>query len=309
MVEAAVSPVEVLPEVLAAPHPIAQLRSRVLITGATGMLGSDLAPVLAGAGCDVFPRGESDLDITREDEVARAFREVRPDILVNCAAFTKVDAAETDPRAFQVNAEAVHLLAESCIRHSCRLVQISTDFVFDGEKREPYLEEDPKAPLSEYGRTKALGEDEALRVPAGLVVRTSWLFGLGGWNFIEAILKQIEEGRSELQVVEDQRGKPTATPDLAQAILGLLLMGAIGVYHFANRGEVSWYEFAREILDLSERSDVPITPIRSASLSRPAPRPAYSVLDTGKYERTTGQPIRDFREPLAEYLHKRAHPA
>lgn len=309
MVEAAVSPVEVLPEVLAAPHPVAQLRSRVLITGATGMLGSDLAPVLAGAGCEVFARGESDLDITREKAVARAFRELRPDVLVNCAAFTRVDAAEADPRAFQVNAEAVHLLAQSCIRHSCRLVQISTDFVFDGKKREPYREEDPKAPLSEYGRTKALGEDAALQVPAGLVVRTSWLFGLGGWNFIEAILRQIEEGKAELQVVEDQRGKPTATPDLAQAILGLLLVGAIGIYHFANRGEVSWYGFAREILDLSGRSDVPVTPIRSASLRRPAPRPAYSVLDTAKYERTTGQPIRDFREPLAEYLHKRAHPA
>jgi dTDP-4-dehydrorhamnose reductase len=309
MVEAVVSPVEALPEVLAAPHPFAQLRSRVLITGATGMLGSDLTPVLAGAGCDVFARGESDLDITREEEIVRAFRELRPDVLVNCAAFTNVDAAETDPRAFQVNAEAVHRLAEACIRHSCRLIQISTDFVFDGEKREPYREEDPKAPLSEYGRTKALGEEAALGVPAGLVVRTSWLFGLGGWNFIEAILKQIEQGRSELQVVADQRGKPTSTADLAQAILGLLMVGAVGIYHFANRGEVTWYEFARDILDLAGRSDVPITPIRSASLGRPAARPAYSVLDTAKYERITGQPIRDFREPLAEYLDKRAHPA
>jgi dTDP-4-dehydrorhamnose reductase len=309
MVEAAVAPVETLPEVLAAPHPVAQLRSRVLITGAGGMLGSDLAPTLASAGCDVFARPKSDLDITREAEVAAAFRDVRPDVVVNCAAFTRVDAAETDPRALEVNAEAVRLLAQFCMRHSARLVQISTDFVFDGQSRSPYTEADAPAPLSIYGRSKSLGEEAALSVPAGLVVRTSWLFGLGGWNFVEAILKQVEEGKTHLQVVEDQRGKPTATPDLAQAILALLLAGAIGVYHFANRGEVTWFEYARDILALSGRSDVSVAPIPSASLNRPAPRPAYSVLDTGKYEKMTGQPVRDFREPLAEYLHKRAHPA
>lgn len=309
MVEAAVAPVETLPEILAAPRPVPRLRSRVLITGATGMLGSDLAPVLAGAGCEVFPRPRPDLDITREDHVAAAFRDLRPDVVVNCAAFTKVDAAETDPSAFEVNVEGVRRLATFCIRQPCRLVQISTDFVFDGQKQTPYREADATGPLSAYGRSKALGEQAALAVPEGLVVRTSWLFGLGGWNFIEAILKQVEEGKLELSVVEDQRGKPTATPDVSQAVLALLLLGAVGVYHFANRGEVSWYEFAREILDLSGRSDVAVTPVRAASLDRPAKRPPYSVLDTEKYEKSTGQPIRHFREPLADYLHKRAHPA
>ncbi|MFN2385208.1 MAG: dTDP-4-dehydrorhamnose reductase [Thermoanaerobaculia bacterium] len=309
MVETAVAPTETLPEVLAAPHPMAQLRSRVLITGAGGMLGSDLVPVLAGAGCDVFARPRSDLDITREEDVAAAFRDVRPDVVVNCAAYTRVDAAEEDPRAFEVNVAGVRRLAQFCLRHSARFVQISTDFVFDGEKGAPYAEADPTNPLSAYGRSKSQGEEIALQVPAGLVVRTSWLFGFGGWNFIEAILKQVEDGKTSLRVVEDQRGKPTATPDLAQAILALLLTGAVGIYHFANRGEVSWHDFAREILRLWGREDVAVDPIASDSLSRRARRPAYSVLDTAKYENLTGQPIRHFRDPLAEYLHKRAYPA
>jgi len=309
MVEAGVLPLETLPDVLAAPQPLAQLRSRVLITGAAGMLGSDLAPVLAGAGCEVFPRPKSDLDITREDDVAAAFRDLRPDVVVNCAAFTRVDAAENDPRAFEVNGEAVRLLAAFCIRHSARLVQISTDFVFDGTKQGPYREADPIAPLSAYGRSKALGEEAALAVPEGLVVRTSWLFGLGGWNFIEAILKQVEEGKEELRVVADQQGRPTATSDLSQALLALLLVGAAGTFHFANRGEASWYDFAREIVALSDRPDVPVVPIGADALSRPAPRPANSVLDTEKYETRTAQVIRHYREPLAEYVHKRAHPA
>lgn len=309
MVESAVVTAEILPEVLAAPQPMAQLRSRVLITGAGGMLGSDLAPVLAGAGCDVFARPRSDLDITREAEVARAFRDVRPDVVVNCAAFTRVDAAETDPRAFEVNVEGVRRLAQFSLRHSARLVQISTDFVFDGEKGAPYAEADPPGPISAYGRSKLQAEEIVLPLPAGLVVRTSWLFGIGGWNFIEAILKQVEEGKASLHVVEDQRGKPTATPDLAQAILALLLTGAVGIYHFANRGEVSWYDFAREILRRTGHEDVAVEPVLSDSLARPARRPAYSVLDTDKYEKRTGQLIRHFQDPLAEYLHKRAYPA
>lgn len=308
MAEAAVAHAETLPEVLAAPRPEAQLRRRVLVAGATGMLGSDLAPVLAGAGCEVFARPRSDLDITRPEEIARAFRELRPEVVVNCAAFTKVDACESDPRAMEVNAEGVALLARFSIRHGAKLVQISSDFVFDGEKRTPYVEEDATAPLSAYGRSKSLGEEAALRVPTGLVVRASWLFGNAGWNFVEAILKQVEAGKTELTVVEDQRGKPTATSDLAEAILALLVADAVGTYHFANRGEITWADFAREILRLADHAEVPVLPITSESLARPAKRPAYSVLDTGKYERITGRAIRDFREPLAEYLGRRARP-
>lgn len=308
MSQAGVASLESLPEILAAPRPLPRLRLRVLVTGASGMLGTDLVPALAGAGCDVFARPRADLDITSERDVAVAFREARPQVVVNCAAFTKVDACETDPRAFEVNAGGVEILAGQCAIHSARLVQVSTDFVFDGAKAAPYREDDPPVPLSAYGRSKRRGEEAALRLPGALVLRASWLFGRGGWNFVEAIRRQIDGGRRTLTVVDDQRGRPTSTVDLSEAVLALLDQGAAGIYHFANRGEVSWFEFAREIVALSGDPDVEVLPIDSATLARPARRPAYSVLDTGKYEESTGRPIRHFREPLAEYLSGRETP-
>jgi dTDP-4-dehydrorhamnose reductase len=308
MSETAVAPAETAPELLAAPRPVARLRERVLVTGASGMLGSDLVPVLAGAGLEVFARPKSDLDITSDAETTRAFHEIRPEIVVNCAAFTKVDACETDPEAFEVNARAVRRLADHCIRQGARLVQISTDFVFDGQKQDPYTEDDAVAPLSAYGRSKREGEEAALSVPASLILRSSWLFGQGGWNFVEAILKQIEDGRRRLTVVSDQRGRPTATMDLAQAVLALLEVGASGIYHFANRGEVTWFEFTQAILMLSDNANVRVVPTDSATLGRAARRPAYSVLDTSKYESMTGRRVRHFGEALVEYLALRRRP-
>jgi len=308
MSDAAVATAEPVSEVLSAPRAVPRPRRRILVTGAGGMLGSDLVPVLAGAGHDVFARPRSDLDITKETDVARAFREIRPNVVVNCAAFTRVDDCESDPRALEVNARGVHRLAEHSLRHAAQLVQISTDFVFDGEKREPYCEEDATNPLSAYGRGKRQGEEAALRVPSGLVVRSSWLFGPAGWNFIEAILKQVEAGRRKLAVVNDQTGRPTATSDLSEAILALIESGAVGIYHFANRGEVTWFDFAREILVLSERGDVEVEPTDSETLGRPARRPPYSVLDISRYERVTGLPVRHHREALVEYLARRALP-
>ncbi|HEY6066063.1 MAG TPA: dTDP-4-dehydrorhamnose reductase [Thermoanaerobaculia bacterium] len=308
MADAAVATVEAQPGLLASPRLMAGERPRVLVTGASGMLGSDLTPSLAGAGYDVFARPRADLDVTDEGEVAAAFRDVEPHVVVNCAAFTKVDASETDDAAWTVNVRGVGNLARECRRRGVRLVQVSTDFVFDGTKGEPYTETDETAPLSMYGRSKRAGEEAALDVPSALVVRGSWLFGRGGWNFIEAILKQAEQGKRELTVVDDQKGKPTATTDLSEAIVALLALGATGIYHFANRGEVSWFDFAREILMLAGRDDVNVVPTTSAALSRPAARPAYSVLDTSKYEGLTGRAVRHFREPLVEYLAHRARP-
>jgi dTDP-4-dehydrorhamnose reductase len=283
-------------------------RPRVLVTGASGMLGSDVTPALAGAGYDVYPRPRADLDVTDEAQVESAFRELAPHVVVNCAAFTKVDACETDPAAWSVNVRAVGILARECRRRTVRLVQVSTDFVFDGAKRAPYTEADETAPLSMYGLSKRAGEEAALETPSALVVRASWLFGRAGWNFIEAILKQVEQGKRELSVVDDQRGKPTATTDLSEAIVALLALGATGIYHFANQGEVSWYDFAREILLLAGRDDVNVRPTTSPALARPAVRPAYSVLDTSKYEALTGRAVRHFREPLVEYVARRARP-
>jgi dTDP-4-dehydrorhamnose reductase len=308
MSDAALATVEPVPEVLAAPGPAPRPRRRILLTGAGGMLGSDLASVLAGAGHEVFARPKSDLDITRETEVARAFREIQPHVVVNCAAFTRVDDCESDPRALEVNARGVGRLADHCLRREAQLVQISTDFVFDGAKRAPYTEEDLPNPLSAYGAGKLEGEVAALRVPSGLVVRSSWLFGHGGRNFIEAILKQAETGRRPLAVVNDQTGCPTATLDLAEAILALLDAWAVGTYHFANRGQVTWFDFAREILDLAGHGDVAVAPIDSAALRRPARRPAYSVLDISRYEKVTARPVRHYRDALVEYLARRGKP-
>ena len=307
MVEAGVAPAPI-PEVLAVPRPAAQHKTRVLVTGSSGMLGRDLVSVLAGAGCEVFARPKSECDITSEEQVARALRDARPQTVVNCAAYTKVDACETDPRAREVNAAGVRILSEACKRHGTQLVHVSTDFVFDGEKTAPYLEEDKTGPLSAYGRGKLEGEEAALAVPTGLLVRSSWLFGRGGNNFVEAILKQVEAGKRELSVVTDQRGRPTSTIDLAEAILALLEAGAVGVFHFANRGEAAWFDFAQEILLLAGHSEVVVAPTTSETLARPARRPAYSVLATGKYEAVTGRAIRHYREPLIEYLAARAGP-
>ncbi|MDQ2870231.1 MAG: dTDP-4-dehydrorhamnose reductase [Acidobacteriota bacterium] len=300
----AASPAESLP----GGHVALATPRRALVTGAAGMLGSDVVTALAQAGFQVIPRARQDLDVTDSAAVGRAFREAGPDVVVNCAAFTKVDDCETDPRAHADNAAAVEILAEECLARSIQLVHVSTDFVFDGAKRSPYTEQDETGPLSAYGRTKRAGEEAALRVPEALVVRSSWLFGRSGWNFVEAILRQVESGRSPLSVVQDQRGRPTGTPDLAEAIVALILSRGSGVYHFANRGEASWLEFAEAIVSLAGRGEVPVMPIDSATLARPAVRPAYSVLDTGRYEAKTGKPIRPWRDALAEYLAARARP-
>lgn len=308
MAEAGLAPAPVPVELMAAPQPAGQLKKRVLVTGSAGMLGRDVVPVLAGAGCEVFARPHAELDITSADQVDRTLREIRPDIVVNCAAQTRVDACETDPRSAEVNAGGVRLLANGCRRQGCQLVQISTDFVFAGDKTAPYLEADSTGPLSAYGRGKLEGEEAALSVPTGLVVRSSWLFGRGGWNFVEAILEQVASGKQALTVVNDQRGRPTATTDLAEAVLALLEVGAVGLFHFANGGEATWFDFAQDILLLSGHGDVALRPTTSAELARPARRPAFSVLATEKFEKVTGREIRHYREPLIEYLAVRAEP-
>lgn len=266
------------------------------------MLGTDLQTELASRGEAVVALSRSDLDITDSRLVSAAVAEHAPDIIVNCAAYTKVDQAEREESlANAINGSAVELLAAAANEARALLVQISTDFVFDGAKREPYEINDPTSPLSVYGRSKLLGEFAAGHAEKHLIVRTSWLFGLHGPNFVEAIRNQIRKGTDPLRVVNDQRGRPTYTPHLARAVIRLAMQDARGVVHYADRDECSWFDFACAI---AEGSGVSVRPVSSEEFPRPAKRPAYSVLSTERYERITGVTPESWREGLREYLER-----
>ena len=273
-----------------------------LITGAGGMLGTDLRSELARRGEPVVALSRSDLDITDARLVNAAVSEHAPDVIVNCAAYTKVDLAESDEAAANaINGSAVELLAAAANEAGALLVQVSTDFVFDGAKRQPYDVDDATHPLSAYGRSKHLGEVAASHAKQHLIVRTSWLFGVHGPNFVEAIRNQIRKGVESLRVVDDQRGRPTYTPHLARAIVRLVTQGARGVVHYADADECSWYDFACAIAP-----GFTIHPVSSDEFPRPAKRPAYSVLSTDRYESLTGVTADSWREGLREYLSLRA---
>jgi dTDP-4-dehydrorhamnose reductase len=272
--------------------------ARWLITGAGGMAGSDLREALALRDEPVVALTKSDLDITDSRCVAKCVADARPDVIVNCAAYTKVDQAEADESvANAINGSAVELLAQAANDAGALLVQLSTDFVFDGSKRTPYEINDATHPLSAYGRSKLLGELAATHAEKHVIVRTSWLFGTHGPNFVEAIRRQVRLG-NPLRVVNDQRGRPTYTPHLAEAILRIVANDTRGIVHYADSDECTWFDFACAIAP-----DVKITPVSTEEFPRPAPRPAYSVLSTERYERLTGVTPASWREGLREYLH------
>jgi dTDP-4-dehydrorhamnose reductase len=272
------------------------------------MLGTDLRDELTARGEPVIALTRSDLDITDSRLVSAAVAEHAPDVIVNCAAYTKVDLAESEEAAASaINGSAVELLADAANEAGALLVQISTDFVFDGAKREPYEIDDPTNPLSAYGRSKLLGEVAARHAEKHLIVRASWLFGVHGPNFVEAIRNQIRKGTNPLRVVSDQRGKPTYTPHLARAIVRLVLQDAQGVVHYADSDECSWFDFATEIMAALDRRGLLPQPVKVNRCStdefpRPARRPAYSVLSTDLYTRVTGEKPRSWREGLEKYL-------
>jgi dTDP-4-dehydrorhamnose reductase len=277
-----------------------------LITGAGGMVAHDLREALASRDQAVVAVAKSDLDVTDARAVEQAVREARPAVIVNCAAYTKVDAAEDDERvANAINGSAVEILAEAANGVGATLVQISTDFVFDGAAREPYEINAPTAPLSAYGRSKLLGEHAATHARQWLIVRTSWLFGVHGPNFVEAIRNQVRKGTNPLRVVNDQRGRPTYTPHLAEAIVRLVHGGATGIVHYADAPECTWFDFAREIV-AQLGAGIEVKPVTTDEFPRPARRPAYSVLSTERYERITGVAPASWREGLREYLSRRA---
>jgi dTDP-4-dehydrorhamnose reductase len=267
------------------------------------MLGRELAAEFPGAlGLDL-----PDLDIRDEDAVRAVFAAERPEVVLNAAADTRVDLAESDGAHASVNDDAVGVLARAAAASGITLAHVSTDYVFSGRGARPWREDDPVDPVNAYGRGKLGGERRFLESGArGFVVRTSWLFGASGPNFVDAILKQAEAGKSELKVVADQEGRPTYAPDLARAIRLLVEKEAAGLVHFANAGATTWYTFAREALRLAGFENVVVHPCATSDFPRPARRPAYSVLDTALYEKTAGERPRAFVETLPDYLAVRA---
>lgn len=273
---------------------------RVLILGAAGMLGQALLEQGRLRGVEMLGLAHAEADVRAIPEIDRRLVGYGAGVLINCAAKTDVDGCESaTAAALEINGRAVEGLAELARRRGFRLVQISTDYVFDGRSERPYGEADRPAPLSVYGESKLLGERAALAAPGALVVRTSWLFGPGGRNFVATIVGAARSGRP-LRVVDDQVGAPTYAPFLAAVLLDLIERGAEGIVHYRNREPVSWYEFAREILALFELESE-LRPVSTGELPRLARRPAYSVLDVACVEAILARPVESWRDGLLAY--------
>ncbi len=278
---------------------------RVLVTGAGGQLGHDTVSACTAAGDTVHAFDHATLDVSNRDAVLGAITALRPDAVIHCAAWTAVDACESDPaKAFTVNALAVRWVAEACHRVGAHLVHISTDYVFDGTLQRPYHEWDTPNPQSVYGLFKLAGEREALALgPSAAVVRTSWVCGEHGNNMVKTVLRLAAE-RPTLAFVTDQVGHPTFTADLAPMLRRVALDRRSGVHHLTNSGAVSWHGFVQEVVRSMGKDPGMVLPILSADLDppRPAPRPANSVLDNAVARLGGLPPMRDFREPLAELV-------
>ena len=275
--------------------------TRWLVTGAGGMLGADMVAVLTSRGEPVTGMNRAGLDVTDAAAVTDAIARCRPDVVVNCAAWTAVDDAEaSEEQALAVNAGGAANLAAACAGLGARLVQISTDYVFAGDAGRPYAENDVPAPRTAYGRTKLAGERAVLdRLPeSGFVVRTAWLYGAHGASFVRTMIK-LEDTRPTIDVVDDQHGQPTWTVDVARQIVALVhSTAAPGIYHATSGGQTTWFGLAREIFALLGADPARVRPIPSSALSRPAPRPAYSVLGHSAWAGSRVPPIGEWRTAL-----------
>jgi dTDP-4-dehydrorhamnose reductase len=272
------------------------------------MLGSELTGFLGRSGIAVVSVDISEIDIRLKESVEGVLGKHSPGVVFNAAALADVDGCErAEDEAFAVNAQGPENLARVCSRIGAFLVHVSTDYVFDGRTDKPYREEDEMNPLGVYGKSKALGEKavRAVLPQAHCIIRTQWLFGRQGRNFVEAV---IERGRDTgaLRVVNDQFGSPTYTADLAKAMVRLAHSGASGTFHVTNSGATSWHGFAGKIMELCGLWGVRVEPIKTRELDRPAPRPGYSVLDNAKYVSRVGQPLRRWESALKEYVRRRS---
>ncbi len=274
---------------------------RIVVTGAKGQLGVELLRELVPLG-EVTGLDLPEWDLTQPG-CAADLTALGPDWIVHAAAATDVDRCEREPAwAEAVNTQGTRRVAEACRKVGAGLLYLGTDYVFDGRKGSPYREEDPPAPLNTYGRSKWEGERAVQALaPRWTIVRTAWLYGRGGRNFVRAICEQAAMGRP-LRIVDDQVGSPTYAPDLAGAIAHLLARELTGLFHVTNAGTCSWYEFAAAILRLTGQRGVPLSRISSPELQRQAPRPAYSVLENAAWRKAGFPPLRPWPEALAAML-------
>ena len=258
---------------------------RVLVTGANGQVGADLMTALAGH--DVIATDLAELDVGDDGACMRTIPAAAPEVVIHAAAYTDVDGCELDPsRAWRDNVLGSQNVARAAHAVGAFLIAISTDYVFDGTASEPYDEDAPVAPLSAYGRSKAAGERAALEAnpDATAIVRSSWIYGRVGKNFVKTMLRLAAE-REVVEVVDDQTGSPTWSADLARALVRLARTRRPGIYHATNRGSTTWFGFAREIFALAGHDPARVRPTTTAALGRPAPRPAYSVLGNRTWRR------------------------
>lgn len=276
---------------------------KVVVTGARGLLGTEFVQALEERGDDVVALGRPEMDVTDADAVHRTLADAAPDVVVHCAAWTAVDAAESHPEeAMRVNRDGARHVAAAAEASGARCVHISTDYVFDGTGRRPYRHDDPVGPLSVYGRTKLAGEEAVLDATGGkaLVARTGWLYGAGGGNFVDSMIAHGRKGTA-LRVVDDQVGHPTWTRNVVSTVLQLIDVDARGVWHVADGGHTSWRELALHAF--RERGlDATIAPISTEEWGAAAPRPRYSVLDLERTERAVGRPMQPWDSALEEYL-------
>jgi len=281
---------------------------RILVTGAAGQLGREIVLLLQGEGNQVSAIDRNELDFSFPEKVSEGIARERADWVINCAAYTQVDRAEQElEAAFLVNRDSALAVAQGVTSYGGRMLQVSTDFVFDGNQSTPYREEDGANPLSVYGQSKWEGENAVLRaMPDAVILRTAWVYGEYGNNFVKTMLRLAAE-REELGVVDDQVGTPTWTYDIACAIQALITTDASGSYHFSNEGVASWYDFASEIIDTAGELGYPVKtkrvkPIPSCDYPTPATRPSYSVLSKRKIRGLLGNDISHWRKSLRAML-------
>lgn len=274
---------------------------KVLIIGAEGMLGHDLVDILSKEN-EISTTTIHTLDITDIEKTIDTVKDIKPEVVVHAAAFTDVNGSETNQDlAYKVNGIGTRNVAVACKESDSALVYICTDYVFDGEKGSSYYEYDQTNPLSVYGKTKLLGETYIRDILSKFyIVRTSWLYGYHGPNFITTML-QLAKTNDSLSVVNDQIGSPTYTVDLANAISQLIKKPSYGIYHITNSGKCSWYEYAREIFEIAG-VEIEVKPVTTKEYPQPAARPKYSVLENYNWRMEGFTPLRSYKEALREYM-------